>query len=146
MMEDDMFIVISSQHSKHYFPNNSPSHFRVCLDQFIDFKDAHQCALMDFTCTTANFESPLLNIYIYFNLVSEQPVGGSRESLVRHTTVRRGQLQMEKFTLPYYLPVKPIRTNTLEVYIRDKDGKQASFLKKTTTCTFHFRKKAWLTD
>ena len=79
------------------------------------------------------------------NLVSEQLIGGSRNSLVRHTTIRHGQLQMEKFSLPYYLPVKPIETNILEVYIRDINGKEHSFLKKTTTCTFHFKKKSWLT-
>ena len=85
-----MYIVVSNQHSKHYFPNNSPSHFQVCLDQYIDFKNAHECALVDFTCTTANFEMPLQPIYIYFNLVSEQLIGGSRNSLVRYTTVRCG--------------------------------------------------------
>ena len=52
---------------------------------------------------------------------------------------------MEKFSPPYYLPVKPIKPNMLEVYIRDADGKEPSFLKKTTTCTFHFKKKSWLT-
>ena len=144
-MEDDMYIVVSNQHSKHYFPNNSPSHFRVCLDQYIDFKHVHKCAMVDFACTTANFETPLQPIYIYFNLVSEQLIGGSRNSLVRYTTVRHGQLQMEKFSPPYYLPVKPIEINLLEVYIRDGDGKEPSFLKKMTTCTFHFRKKSWLT-
>ena len=30
---------------------------------------------------------------------------------------------MEKFSPAYYLPVKPIETNMLEVYIRDADGK-----------------------
>ena len=30
---------------------------------------------------------------------------------------------MEKFSPPYYLPVKPIETNILEVYIRDVNGK-----------------------
>ena len=85
-----MYIVVSNQHSKQYFPNNSPSHFRVCLDQYIDFKNAHECALVDFTCTTANFEMPLQPIYIYFNLISEQLIGGSRNSHARYTTVRCG--------------------------------------------------------
>ena len=85
-----MYIVVSNQHSKHYFPNNSSSHFRVCLDQHIDFKNVHECALVDFTCTTTNFETPLQPIYIYFNLISEQLIGGSKNSLVRYTTDRHG--------------------------------------------------------
>ena len=140
-----MYIVVSNHHNKQYFPNNSPSHFRVCLDQYIDFKNAHESALVDFTCTTTNFETPLQPIYIYFNLISEQLIGDSRNSLVRYTTVRHGQLQMDKFSLPYYLPVKPIETNILEVYIRDINGKEPSFMKKMMTCTFHFEKKSWLT-
>ena len=85
-----MYIVVSNQHSKQYFPNNSPSHFQVCLDQYTDFRNAHECALVDFTYTTTNFETPLQPIYIYFNLISEKLIGGSRNSLVRYTTVRHG--------------------------------------------------------
>ena len=51
---------------------------------------------------------------------------------------------MEKFILPYYIPVKPIKTNILEVYIKDENGKEVSFFKKATMCTFHFGKKLWL--
>ena len=79
-------IVISIQHNKHYFPNNSPLHFQVCLDQYIDFKHAHKCALVDFTCTQQQIlRQPLQPIYIYLQLIS-----GSRNSLVRYTTVRHG--------------------------------------------------------
>ena len=79
-------------------------------------------------------------------MTSEQPIGGSTDSLVRHTTVRSGCLKMEKFILLYYIPVKPIKTNILEVYIKDENGKEVSFLKKAMMCTFHFRKKLWLID
>ena len=101
---------------------------------------------MDFTCSTTKFETPAKSVFIYFNMTSEQLIGGSTDSLMRHTTVRRGCLEMEKFILPYYIPVKLIKTNILEVYIKDENGKEVSFLKKTTTCTFHFRKKLWLID
>ena len=101
---------------------------------------------MDFTCSTTKFETPAKSVFIYFNMTSEQPIGGITDSLVRHATVRHGYLKMEKFILPYYIPVKSIKTNILEVYIKDEKGKEVSFLKKATTCTFHFRKKLWLID
>ena len=145
-MEHEKYIVISSKHSKDYFPNNRPSHFRVCLEHYIDFEHPYECALMDFTCSTTKFENPAKSVFIYFNMTSEQPIGGITDSLVRHTTVRCGHLEMEKFILPYYIPVKPIKTNILEMYIKDENGKEVSFLKKATTCTFHFRKKLWLID
>ena len=143
-MKHEKYIFISSKHSKDYFPNNRPSHFRVCLEHYIDFEHPNECALMDFTFSTTKFETPAKSVFIYFNMTSEQPIGGSTDSLMRHTTVRRGCLEMEKFILPYYIPVKSIKTNILEVYIKDENGKEVSFFKKATTCTFHFRKKLWL--
>ena len=79
-------------------------------------------------------------------MISEQLIGGSTDSLVRHTTVQRSHLEMEKFILSYYIPVKPTKTNILQVYIKDENGKEVSFLKKAKMCTFHFRKKLWLID
>ena len=101
---------------------------------------------MDLTCSTTKFETPAKSVFIYFTMTSEQLIGGSTDSLMRHTIVRRGHLEMEKFILPYYFPVKSIKTNILEVYIKDENGKEVSFLKKAMTCIFHFRKKLWLID
>ena len=101
---------------------------------------------MDFTCSTTKFETPAKSIFIYFNMTSEQLIGGSTDSLARHTTVQHGHLEMEKIILPFYIPVKLIKTSILEVYIKDENGKEVSFLKKAVTCTFHFRKKLWLID
>ena len=125
-MEHEMYIVISSMHSKDYFPNNHPSHFRVCLEHYIDL-EPYECALMDFTCSTTKFETPAKRVFIYFNMTSEQLIGGSTDSLMRHTTVLQGHLEMKKFILPYYIPVKPIKTNILEVNIKDENGKKFHF-------------------
>ena len=103
--------------------------------------DAYECALVDFSCTTTNFQSPLEEIYICLNIVSEQLIGGSRRRLVRRTTVKCARYQMEKFQLPFYVPIKPVASNMLEVYIKGADGKEISFLKNITTCTFHLRRK-----
>ena len=48
---------------------------------------------------------------------------------------------MEKFNHPYYMDVRPIKTNLFHVHIKDENGKSTSFLNNVTTCTFHFRKK-----
>ena len=139
-MEDQFFITVNNEHSRKYFPRNSASKFQVALDQTINFQDKYECALVDFMCTTKNFDDDLRDIYIYLDICTEQLIGGSRGSLVRFTTVDKGQGQMEKFNYPYYVNVKPMNTNQLEVYIKDRNGKDASFLTETTTCTFHLRK------
>ena len=99
-MEHEKYIVISNKHSKDYFPNNHPSHFKVCLEHYIDFEGPYECALMDFTCSTTKFETPANSVFTYFNMTSEQPISGSTDSLMRHTTAQRGCLKMEKFILP----------------------------------------------
>ena len=149
-MEDNFYLLINSEQSKNYFTNNTASHFHVSLNEFINFADCqYECALVDFSCTTTNFDDkqPLAEVYICFNIASEQLIGGRMCSLVRYTTVRRGRFQMEKFVLPYYVPIKPLKTNMLEVYIKDADGKELSFLRNTTKCTFHNRRRKtlWLT-
>ena len=140
---EDLFITINNANSEKYFTNNTPYNFQVCLDNQLDLDDNYECALVDFTCKTGKIDSRFQHIFIYFNMVEEQPVGSGRDSLIRHTIVQGSKLQMEKFKLPYYMSVKQLKTNILEVYIKDEDGEEASFLKQTTTCTFHFRKKSW---
>ena len=140
-MEDQFYITINSEQSKKYFVENSPGKFQVYLDQYLNFQDEYECALLDFMCTTKNFDGVMKDIYIYFNICTEQLVGDTRQSLVRSTTVKRGQFQMEKFYFPYYHNVRSMNTNLLELSIRDKTGNDVSFLTEITTCTFHFRRK-----
>ena len=86
-MEDNFYLLINGEQSKNYYTNNNPSHFRVGLNEFISFTDCeYECALVDFSCTTTNFEDkqPLAKIYICFNIASEQLIGGRRCSLVRY--------------------------------------------------------------
>ena len=122
-MEHKKYIVISSKHSKDYFPNNHPSHFRVCLEHYIDFKGPYECALMDFTCSTTSKKC----IHILQYDIRKTNRWQLRHPM-RHTTVQRGRLEMEKFILPYYIPVKPTKPNILEVCIKDENGKEVSFL------------------
>ena len=143
-MEDPFYIRVNNEHSKKYFPENSPSRFQVFLDQTINF-DGYECALVDFMCTTEMFETTMKDVYIYFNVCTEQPIGGIKDSLMRYTLVHKDQLHMEKFVNPYYISVKPMNTSLLEVYIKDRNGKDVSFLAETTSCTFHFRRR-WHTD
>ena len=140
---NDMYITVSNISVVDQFTNNTPYNFKVLLDQYLDFNSNYECALVDFTCSTARNPIKFKHIYIYFNMVEEQPVGGGRQSLIRHTLVQANKLQMEAFAVPYYMPVKQMKTNILEINIKDEYGADASFLRKTTTCTFHVRKKKW---
>ena len=67
-MKDQFYFTINSNHSKKYFLGNSPSRFQVCLEQSINFHDDYECALIDFSCTTKDFDSPAKDVYVYFNV------------------------------------------------------------------------------
>ena len=141
-MEDQFYITVNNEHSQKYFPGNSLSRFQIFLDQTINF-DGYECNLVDSMCTTELFDVTMKDVCIYFNVCSEQPIGGIEDSLMRYTLVHKDQLQMENFVYPYYISVKSM--SLLEVYIKDRNGKDVSFLAETTSCTFHFRRR-WHTD
>lgn len=143
---DGFFITISSNNTPKSTTKNAPYRFQVCLDQPLMLDNNMECALLDLTCSTAKEGPKFKQVYIYFNFVTEQPVGGTREGLLRHTIVTANRLQMETFNPPYYIPAKQLKTDVLEVHIKDENGEDASFLNKTTTCTFHFRRKPWLSN
>ena len=140
-----MYLHINSEQSREYYPDNTPSHFHVVLDDYINFAEYRLGALLDFTCSTNKFKGEggggLKEIYIDTNFTEEQLVGGRWQNLLRYCTVKRDKFQVDRFELPYYVPFKPIRSNTLEIIIRDVDGQVASFLEEVTKCTFHFKKR-----
>ena len=138
--QQDLFMTVSNRHCQSLYPNNSPGHFKICLDEYIDLSDYYTtCALLDISLTTDDIKQ-VRNIYICSNVAAEQYLGNKLEPLMRYTVVARNRYQMEKFAHPYYIPLKPIRCNYLEIYIKDEDGDIVSFLKNTTTCTLHFKK------
>ena len=140
-VKGDLFMVVSNEDCQDLYTDNTASRFKVSLDEYIDFTDTHStCALLDIGLTTQHIGNQNRNIYICTNVVAEQRVGVRQESILRMTSVHHDKFQKEKFLYPYYMPLKPIRGNYLEIYIRDERGADASFLKGTTTCTLHFRK------
>lgn len=143
-MEENFYCIIHSEKSRDLFPDNTAAHFRVALPRILNFSRDYECALMDFSYT-AKFpdKRPLREAFICLNIAAEQLTGTDRRcSLLRYTTLKKGKFYMETFPVPYYIPVKPIRTNILEVYIKDEDGTISSFIQGKTTCTLHFRKKS----
>ena len=112
------------------------------LSQIFEKKNdkSYQCTLLDFTCSTEMFGTAPEDINIHFNMCREQLVGDTRDNLVRHTVVQRGKCQMEKFIHPYYVDVRPMNTNLSEIWIKDRNGKNVSFLTDITTRNLICRK------
>ena len=139
--QQDVFMTVTNKDCKDLYVENTASHFRVCLDEYVDWTDTHtSCALLGISCTTQDVGNQSRDIYICCNLVTEQRVGKMKQSLLRRCLVRRDKYQFEEFAHPYYIPLKSIRGNYLEIYIKGDDGEAVSFLKGLTTCTLHFRK------
>ena len=146
MMREEFYLTFNNKTSECYFSDNSANNFHICLEQKLNFYDQYECALVDFSCTTEYFNTTTKEISIHFNLCKQQLVGDTQDYLIRFTVVNRRRYQMEKFNHPYYMDVRQIKTNFFHVYIKDENGKSASFLNNVTTCTFHFRKKVGLKD
>lgn len=134
-------MTVSNKDCKDLYVENAASRFRVCLDEYVDWSDTHRtCALVAMSCTTQNVGNQSRDIYICCNLVTEQRVGKHKECLLRRCVVRRDKYQFEEFANPYYIPLKSLRGNYLEIYIKGDDGQDVSFLKGLTLCTLHIRK------
>ena len=138
--QQDVFMTITNKDCKDLYEENTSSRFKVCLEKYQDWSETHRtCALLAISCTTQNVGNQSRDIYICCNLVTEQRVGKTKECLLRRCLMRRDKYQFEEFTYPYYIPLKPLRGNYLEIYIKGDDGEEVSFLKGLTTCTLHLK-------
>ena len=132
-MREEFYFTFKNKTSDYYFSDNSANNFHICQEQKLNFYDQYECALVDFSCTTECFDTTTKEISIHFNLYEQQLVGNKQDDLIRCTVVNRGRYQMETLNHPYYMDVRPIKTNLFRVYIKDENGKSASFLNNVTT-------------
>lgn len=140
-MDKSFFITLSSKGQSIY--TNTYSHFKVELDHALHFQDdLYEVALVDITLDADKYEKKEEGIvFITSNVCSEQLYNSSRLPLLRHLYVSRSRIQQFEFKHLYYMPVSNGTVNTIQIKILDEKRDLVSFLRQTSYCTLHFRRK-----
>jgi len=140
-MEDSFYITLSSKGESIY--TNSNAHFRVELNQPLHFKDdLYEVALTDLILDADNYDRKENGvIFITCNLAAGQLYNSVRIPLLRHVYAQQIRAQQFQFQHLYYMPVTNGMVGTIEMNILDDSGEHISFLRHTSYCTLHIRKR-----
>ena len=139
-MDKSFFVTLSSANNGVH--HNTNSHFKVELDQPLNIQSDYEVALMDITLNTGNYEVKEDGmIFVTSNVCEEQHFNNTRIPLLRYFYAARSRLYQYEFHVPHYKPVKHGIMGTIEIIIIGKEGRSTSFIRDTTYCTLHFRKR-----
>ena len=123
----DFYIVMDSDQSKVFFPENHGQHFKLKLNPPLSLEQEQwQVALVDFTP-----KKPRGTFNVYLSCLKYSQVGDAYEPLLRAFPSTLQHL--------VYMPVQQTRLDFLEMYIKGDPGIYTSFSKGRTKCTLHFK-------
>ena len=140
----DVFITLDDKHSLHMFGENKPYHFVALLPQQIYIKESNRIALLEFSSllNKAAFDNKKNNqnkLYIYCNMIQEQPTQGTMEKLLRTVDIQNQNniTIFNDFMQLRYMPVKSGFYDYVEIFINYGKDEKASFLDSPCTLTLH---------
>lgn len=134
------YMVLNSDRSLEYFPNNKAYHFQVYLKFPLVLSGSWKVALSEVKINekVSNFEFHK-DIYVFSSICEETIVDGEKQSLLRRIFERDGSYTSIFPTL-FYVSVKENQIDHFDIYLKDVDGNFATFIKDPTSFTLHFRK------
>ena len=136
----DFYVNISSDNSLDYFPNNSPSDFRLHLKQTLRLHGHWTVALTDIQYSIPSSKGK--NIWVYSNICENTIVGDTLEPLLRKIPIagKKGETRNKSFPIPYYKHVLPHEVESIQIYVYGDDKENISFKAFPLRCTLHFKK------
>ncbi|KAJ8311522.1 hypothetical protein KUTeg_010877 [Tegillarca granosa] len=134
---NDCYILIDSEDSRAYFPQNTVAAFRVVLDTRLDFKGQWYVGLCEVHCTNVTSSG---EIYICTNICGETLLAGKKEQLLRRIVVEKDKDISTVFTAPFYLPLTTSTWQDIEIYIKDKQGHLSTLIGGKVSLTLHIRR------
>ena len=92
----------------------------------------------------ANLNLGFYTLYVYCSLCEAQVVGDYYVPLIRTVSIsgENGDLIMKTYDEPHYVPVNTSKFDTIEINIKDDQGKDVAFESGKVLCKLHFRQKA----
>jgi hypothetical protein len=155
----DKYIVLRSTDCKSLYPNNESYDFKLELGETLHLDQRWSMALCDMSivdeehyveeeegkCSVEEDKCPSVaednqSLYVCSSLCDTSFVGEGRECFLRHLLLKNIKKD-EHFTFahPYYIPIKVHDLQTIDLYIKDREGNSASFIKGTVTATLHLK-------
>ena len=138
-MNRQIYINLSSEDDLERHPSNTPTDFTVTLSPFVILS-----ASENWTVAVAEIEFTANNLdpfYICSDLCASSPVGTTTLPLLRTVWPSvSGSSHVFPFNPPFYVAVRKLITDTIRIYLRDKNGAILSHTSQPTRVTLHLRR------
>lgn len=132
-----IYVVLSSDGSSPYYPDNSPYKFKSHLNAPIVLGGTWKVALLEaeIQCSKSIEDT----IYIHSSICQDSIVEGEKKTLLRRLMCIRPGDWTSILETPHYIPVNTKELFDVDIYITNRYDSQASFLNQPSTLTLHFK-------
>ena len=137
-----MIVYIRSNESNHLFPENKPWHFKIHLKSPLVLKENGSVSLLEFQATASksrNLYSTNQTLFVFSNICSESIIDGEKKPLLRRVSMIKMRKWESIFNSPIYLSTNVNELFEFEIYIKDLQGHDASFLQDPVQLTLHIK-------
>ena len=132
-----LYVILSSDNSKDYFPNNSPASFRSHLNIPLILNGMWRVAIVEANISTTISKTEAL--LVHSNICDDSIVNGYSKPLLRRLmSVDPGNWSII-LDSPHYVPIKVSEIYNIDIFITDDQGDNVSFLDQSSTITLHFK-------
>lgn len=132
-------MVLKSTDSKAYYPQNQTWNFRVRLPRSLPLKGYWTVELTEISILRVESTKFQNEIYVYCSLCDDSIVGDQLLPLLRRVYIEKTGNAI--FLRPYRIPLRFNDLRDVHVYIKDSQGRDASFLAEELTVTLVLRRR-----
>lgn len=133
------YVIVNSNQSLDFFPNNTPSYFCVHLKTPLQLQGIWKVGLSEIYIHENHIVSSHRHLYVYTNICGESIVDGESQPLLRRLISNENGSWMNIFQPVFYLTVNKTQIYDIEFYIKTDSNQLASFLSSPVTLTLHFK-------
>lgn len=132
-----IYVVLSSDRSTKYFPDNKPYRFKSHLNTPLYLEGSWKVALVE--ADVISKLSKAEAVYLYSSICRDSIVEGDKKPLLRKLISNRPGDWTTIVDLPYYIPLSTSEIYDIDIYLTNKEDESASFLDQPSTLTLHFK-------
>ena len=133
-------MVLSSDDVNTLYPNNTSYDFRIQFNRQIQLDGYWVVALTEFTTTDWDDKTKQNELLVCSDICQDTFVRFTEVPLIRRVYTSGNKQENIVYNYPYYISVKIGNVQQMHIYIKDRRGLPATFLKGRVTVTLHFKK------